>query len=143
MLSEQTPERIARVLAPKVRGGWALHALTLGDPIDSFVLYSSAAALFGSPGQSNYAAANGFLDGLAAYRQARDLPGLAINWGSWAEIGMAAGVSSEHHRRWAAMGLEMIAPDASRSSTAKRSEPSGWRAPAATTAITKRPPSSA
>jgi hypothetical protein len=112
MLSEQTPERIARVLAPKVRGGWALHALTLGDPIDFFVLFSSAAALFGSPGQSNYAAANGFLDGLAAYRQARDLPGLAINWGSWAEIGMAAGVGSEHHRRWAVMGLEMIAPDA-------------------------------
>jgi acyl transferase domain-containing protein/aryl carrier-like protein len=112
MLSEQTPERIAHVLAPKVRGGWALHELTLGDPLDFFVLFSSAAALFGSPGQSNYAAANGFLDGLAAYRQARGLPGLAINWGSWAEIGMAAGVTGEHHRRWVSMGLEMITPEA-------------------------------
>ena len=111
MLSEQTPERIARVLAPKARGGWALHTLTQTDPIDFFVLFSSTAALMGSPGQSNYAAANGFLDGLAAHRQARGLPALAINWGSWAEIGMAAGVSSEHHRRWAAMGLEMITPE--------------------------------
>jgi acyl transferase domain-containing protein/aryl carrier-like protein len=112
MLSEQTPERVARVMAPKARGGWALHVLTQNDPVDFFVLFSSTAALMGSPGQSNYAAANGLLDGLAAYRQARGLPGLAINWGSWAEIGMAAGVGSDHHRRWAAMGLEMITPEA-------------------------------
>lgn len=111
LLSNQTPERIARVLAPKARGGWALHTLTQSDPLDFFVLYSSASALLGSPGQSNYAAANGFLDGLAALRQARGLPGLAINWGSWAEIGMAAGVSSDHHRRWAAMGLKLITPE--------------------------------
>jgi acyl transferase domain-containing protein/aryl carrier-like protein len=111
MLSEQTAERFARVMAPKVSGGWALHELTLTDPLDFFVLFSSAAALFGSPGQSNYAAANGFLDGLAAYRQARGLPGVAINWGSWADVGMAAGVNADHHRRWAAMGLEMITPE--------------------------------
>jgi acyl transferase domain-containing protein/NADPH:quinone reductase-like Zn-dependent oxidoreductase len=110
MLSEQTPERFARVMAPKVRGGWALHKLTLQDPLDLFILFSSGAALFGSPGQSNYAAANGFLDGLAHYRQARGLPALSINWGSWAEIGMAAGVGADHHRRWSAMGLEMITP---------------------------------
>jgi acyl transferase domain-containing protein/NAD(P)-dependent dehydrogenase (short-subunit alcohol dehydrogenase family) len=110
MLSEQTPERFARVMAPKVRGGWALHELTLQDPLDFFILFSSGAALLGSPGQSNYAAANGFLDGLAHYRQARGLPALAINWGSWAEVGMAAGVGTDHHRRWSAMGLEMITP---------------------------------
>ena len=110
MLSEQTPERFARVMAPKVRGGWALHKLTLEDPLDFFILFSSGAALLGSPGQSNYAAANGFLDGLAHYRQARGLPALSINWGSWAEVGMAAGVGTDHHRRWSAMGLEMITP---------------------------------
>jgi acyl transferase domain-containing protein len=110
MLSEQTPERFARVMAPKVRGGWTLHKLTLEDPLDFFILFSSGAALLGSPGQSNYAAANGFLDGLAHYRQARGLPALAVNWGSWAEVGMAAGVSTDHHRRWSAMGLEMITP---------------------------------
>ena len=111
MLSEQTPERFSRVMAPKVRGGWALHELTARDPLDFFVLFSSGAALLGSPGQSNYAAANGFLDGLAAYRHARGLPALSINWGSWAEVGMAAGVGEDHHRRWAAIGLEMITPE--------------------------------
>ena len=110
MLSEQTPERIARVMAPKLRGGWALHKLTLQDPLDFFILFSSGAALLGSSGQSNYAAANGFLDGLAHYRQARGLPALSINWGSWSDVGMAAGVSADHHRRWSAMGLEMITP---------------------------------
>jgi aryl carrier-like protein len=110
MLSEQTPERFARVMAPKVRGGWALHKLTLQDPLDFFILFSSGAALLGSSGQSNYAAANGFLDGLAHYRRARGLPALSINWGSWSEVGMAAAVSADHHRRWSAMGLEMITP---------------------------------
>lgn len=111
MLSEQTPERFARVMAPKIRGGWALHSLTLADPLDFFILFSSGAALLGSPGQANYAAANGFLDGLAHHRRARGLPALSINWGSWAEVGMAAGVGSDHHRRWSAMGLEMITPE--------------------------------
>jgi acyl transferase domain-containing protein len=111
MLAEQTPERFANVMAPKVRGGWALHELTAEDPLDFFVLFSSGAALLASPGQSNYAAANGFLDGLASYRHARGLPALSINWGSWAEVGMAAGVGDDHHRRWAAMGLEMITPE--------------------------------
>ena len=111
MLADQTPERIARVMAPKVAGGWLLDELTRDDPLDFFVLFSSASALLGSPGQSNYIAANGFLDGLAAYRQARGLPALTINWGSWAEVGMAAGVGADHHRRWAAMGLELITPE--------------------------------
>jgi NADPH:quinone reductase-like Zn-dependent oxidoreductase/aryl carrier-like protein len=111
MMSELTPERIAAVMAPKVRGGWALHTLTLQDPLDFFVLFSSGASLMGSPGQGNYAAANGFLDGLANYRHARGLPSLGINWGSWAEVGMAAGVGADHHRRWAAIGLEMITPE--------------------------------
>ena len=98
-------------MAPKVRGGWALHELTLQDPLEFFILFSSGAALLGSPGQSNYAAANGFLDGLAHYRHARGLPALSINWGSWArEFGMAADVGADHHRRWSAMGLEMITP---------------------------------
>lgn len=111
MLSEQTPQRFASVMAPKVKGGWLLHELTAKDPLDFFVLFSSGAALLASPGQSNYAAANGFLDGLASYRHARGLPALSINWGSWAEVGMAAGVGDDHHRRWAAMGLEMITPE--------------------------------
>ena len=71
----------------------------VGVSLDFFVLYSSGASLLGSPGQGNYAAANAFLDGLASYRQALGLPGLAINWGPWAEIGRAALMGGRHAAR--------------------------------------------
>nr|AXN93586.1 PuwB [Cylindrospermum alatosporum CCALA 994] len=90
VLQQQTWERFARVMAPKVEGAWHLHQLTQNLPLDFFVLFSSVASLFGSPGQANHAAANGFLDALAAYRQQQGLPGLSINWGVVADIGAAA-----------------------------------------------------
>jgi NAD(P)-dependent dehydrogenase (short-subunit alcohol dehydrogenase family)/acyl carrier protein len=83
-------ERFRRVLAPKVRGALHLHELTLGCPLDFFVLFSSTASLLGNPGQANHAAANAFLDALAHHRRARGLPALSVNWGAWAEIGAAA-----------------------------------------------------
>ena len=87
-------ENFRRVLAPKVLGAWNLHTLTLDLPLDFFVVFSSVASVLGSPGQANYAAANAFLDGLAHDRRARGLPCLSINWGPWAEAGMAARASS-------------------------------------------------
>jgi acyl transferase domain-containing protein/acyl-CoA synthetase (AMP-forming)/AMP-acid ligase II/acyl carrier protein len=87
---QQTRDRLWKVLSPKLLGGWHLHALTAGRKLDFFALYSSAAAVLGSRGQSNYAAANAALDGLAAFRRARGLPAVSINWGPWTGIGMAA-----------------------------------------------------
>ena len=101
---QMTPETLLHVLAPKVEGAWHLHRLTEDKPLDAFVLFSSAASLLGSPGQGNYAAANAFLDALAHFRVARGLPALSINWGPWAEIGMAA--SQEQTLR----GVEAVAP---------------------------------
>ncbi|NEO43855.1 MAG: SDR family NAD(P)-dependent oxidoreductase [Moorea sp. SIO4A3] len=90
ILLQQTWEKFARVMAPKVQGAWNLHNLTVHEPIDFFVLFSSAASLLGSPGQANHSAANAFLDALAYYRQSMGLPGLSINWGAVAQIGAAA-----------------------------------------------------
>lgn len=90
ILQQQTTERFTRVLAPKVQGAWNLHQLTQDQPLDFFVLFSSVSSLFGTAGQASYAAANAFLDGLAAYRQGLGLPALSINWGSWSEVGLTA-----------------------------------------------------
>jgi len=86
----QSPERLARVLAPKVAGAWNLHILSTEKELDFFVLFSSAASLFGSPGQSSYAAANAFMDALAWHRHARGLPAIALNWGPWDNAGMSS-----------------------------------------------------
>ncbi|HWF12551.1 MAG TPA: SDR family NAD(P)-dependent oxidoreductase [Candidatus Acidoferrales bacterium] len=90
------PESFRRVTAPKVLGAWNLHLLTADLLLDFFVLFSSVASVLGSPGQANYAAANAFLDGLAEDRRSRGLPGLSINWGPWAEVGMAARAATAH-----------------------------------------------
>ena len=82
--------RLSRVLAPKMHGAWNLHCATQGCPLDFFIMFSSIAPLFGSPGQGNYAAGNAFLDALAHYRRGQGLPALSVNWGPWAEAGMAA-----------------------------------------------------
>ncbi len=111
MLPDQTWAKTERVLAPKISGAWNLHSITNGIPLDFFVMFSSGAAILSSPGQSNYAAANVFLDALAHTRHALNLPALSINWGSWSDVGMAADVSEQHRRRWAALGLGMIAPN--------------------------------
>jgi acyl transferase domain-containing protein/NAD(P)-dependent dehydrogenase (short-subunit alcohol dehydrogenase family)/acyl carrier protein len=90
MLLQMTPQGFTDGLRPKVTGAWLLHRLMAGERLDFFVLFSSVAALGFSMGQSSYAAGNAFLDGLAHYRRALGLPALSINWGAWAEVGMAS-----------------------------------------------------
>ncbi|MBW4717855.1 SDR family NAD(P)-dependent oxidoreductase [Saccharothrix sp. SC076] len=90
MLAALTPARLSRVLRPKVDGAWNLHRAA-GD-VAAFVLFSSVSAAIGGPGQANYAAANAFLEGLAAHRQALGLPGIALAWGRWADTGGMTGV---------------------------------------------------
>ncbi|GAB1541022.1 hypothetical protein NUACC21_36910 [Scytonema sp. NUACC21] len=110
ILLQHSWERYSKVMAPKVKGAWNLHALTQGLPLDFFVLFSSAASLLGSPGQGNYAAANSFMDALAHHRRFQGLPGLSINWGLWADAGMAANLPNRH-QAVIGMGLESIAPE--------------------------------
>jgi len=94
VLRNQEWSRFQMVMQPKVQGSWYLHQWSQSMPLDFFILFSSVAAAFGAMGQSNYAAANSFLDGLAHYRRQQGLPGLSINWGGWAGAGMAAQVEN-------------------------------------------------
>jgi acyl transferase domain-containing protein/acyl carrier protein len=90
LVKAQDWERFARVAGPKALGAWNLDRETREDTLDFFVIYSSMAALIGNSGQANYAAANAFADSLAQDRRSRGLPAVAIQWGPWGEIGMAA-----------------------------------------------------
>ncbi|HIK04816.1 MAG TPA: SDR family NAD(P)-dependent oxidoreductase [Trichormus sp. M33_DOE_039] len=108
VLQQQTWERFTKVMSPKVEGAWNLHQLTQHLPLDFFVLFSSAASLFGSPGQANHAAANAFLDSFAYYRQQQGLPTLSINWGVVTDIGAAAKRQAESWVKTKGMGT--IAP---------------------------------
>ena len=100
--------RSRAVLLPKVDGAWNLHQSTLGDDLEAFVLFSSAASIFGLPGQGNYAAANAFLDALAHHRHGQGLPAISINWGAWDDAGMSANLAAKHRERLAARGLRSI-----------------------------------
>jgi len=108
-LLEISGEDLARVLAPKMLGAFHLHAATLGRKLDFFLLYSSAASLLGSSGQSNYAAANAFLDALSHARRAAGLPATSVQWGPFADVGLAA-ASGNRGARLAHRGLESLAP---------------------------------
>uniref|UniRef100_UPI00281282A4 SDR family NAD(P)-dependent oxidoreductase n=1 Tax=Saccharothrix sp. TaxID=1873460 RepID=UPI00281282A4 len=85
VLDALTPERLDTVLRPKVDAALNLHELA-GD-VELFVLFSSVAGIVGTAGQANYAAANAFLDGLAAHRHARGQAATALSWGLWDQDG--------------------------------------------------------
>jgi NAD(P)-dependent dehydrogenase (short-subunit alcohol dehydrogenase family)/acyl carrier protein len=102
-----TEDVLERVSAPKVAGAWNLHILTRDDPLDHFVLFSSASAALGSIGQAAYMSANAFLGALAEERSRSGLPSLSIDWGPWAEDGMAA-TALETGRGVAVAGVSMI-----------------------------------
>ena len=117
LLSQQSLERFRTTLAPKAFGACHLDRLTRDDDLDFFIVSSSVSSLFGSPGQSNYATANGLLDGLVAQRRAQGLPATGINFGPWAEGGMAS--SDAARANLGAQGLVPLEPSAALSALAE------------------------
>jgi len=105
MLRSQSWDRFETVMAAKVSGAVNLERWTKETPLDFFVAFSSIASLLGSPGQANYAAANAVLDALMHDRHARGLPGLAVNWGPWQDVGMAAALAESDQRALTRRGL--------------------------------------
>ena len=111
VIQQQNRARFAKVLQPKVQGAWNLHALTTGLSLDFFVLFSSLSSVLGGAGQVNYAAANAFLDALAHYRRAQNLPAISINWGAWSQVGMAAQMSAAELRHLRDNGESLLTPE--------------------------------
>jgi len=105
-IPQQTHDSLAEAFGPKARAAWLLHERTLAERLDFFVLYSSTAALIGSRGQANYAAANAFLDGLAHHRRALGLPATTIDWGLWEASGAA--VKRDQLETWTTRGVVPI-----------------------------------
>ena len=94
MIFHQDWEKFESVFNPKVKGAWNLSLLTENMNLDFTIYFSSISSIIGSPGQSNYAAANFFLDSLSRFRNSKGQPTICINWGPWSNVGMAARSSS-------------------------------------------------
>jgi acyl transferase domain-containing protein/NAD(P)-dependent dehydrogenase (short-subunit alcohol dehydrogenase family)/acyl carrier protein len=104
-----TPSDLERLLAAKYLGAKHLHELTQDHALDTFCLFSSIASLWGSGHQAHYAAANSYLDALAAHRHAMDLPVTSIHFGPWAGGGM---VAEEEKAQLTKCGLSLLDPEA-------------------------------
>ncbi|MFC4069608.1 type I polyketide synthase, partial [Actinoplanes subglobosus] len=108
VLSSLTPERVDTVLRAKVDAVWNLHE-ALGD-VAAFVVFSSAAGVFGSPGQGSYAAANSYLDAFVQWRRDQGLPAQSLAWGLWAD-GMAGTLTENDIQRMSRSGVVPLPVD--------------------------------
>jgi len=94
LLGRQDADSMRRVFAPKADGAWYLHKHSSSDSIERMIFFSSISSLFGNLGQSNYSAANSFLDDLARWRMSKGLCSRCIQWSGIDDIGMAAALDS-------------------------------------------------
>ena len=98
-------ERFMRVIRPKAVGAWNLHVATQSDDLQVFLMFSSVSAVFGTPGQANYAAANAYLDSLVHYLRSRRVAAFAVNWGVLDDVGLVARASADRRRKILNQGI--------------------------------------
>jgi polyketide synthase 12 len=112
VVTSQSRESLARVWSPKAAAAHHLHAATAHLRLSMFVMFSSAGATMGSPGQANYAAANAFCDALAGHRQAAGLPAVSVGWGLWADAsGMTGHLGETDLARMARSGVGALSSE--------------------------------
>ncbi|MFF3292046.1 type I polyketide synthase, partial [Streptomyces sp. NPDC003023] len=115
LLADQNPDRLTDVLAPKTESALHLHDLTreLDCDLAAFILYSGAAGVLGTAGQSTYAAANTALDTLATHRRNQGLAATSLSWGLWqqAGTGMTAHLGQAELARMRRQGIAPLPVD--------------------------------
>ena len=112
VITDLTPQRLARVLAAKSESALHLHELTRDRELDAFVLFSSISGIVGSSGQAAYAAGNAVLDALATSRRAQGLPGVSLAWGMWEHAdGMGGRLGNADVARMRRQGFPALATD--------------------------------
>lgn len=94
LIANIEPESLNRVLAPKIKGAWNLHELTQKDPLDLFLMYSSATTYIGNPGQGSYVAGNSYLEALTSLRRQMGLTSTTVAWGAIDDVGVLSGNNS-------------------------------------------------
>ncbi|KOV69208.1 type I polyketide synthase [Streptomyces sp. MMG1121] len=112
LISELTWESVDAQLAAKAYGGWLLHeaAEESFPELEFFVTYSSIASVLGGATQGHYAAASAGLDALAEWRGRRGVPGLSVNWGAWARVGMSARLEEHLSEEIERSGVRFFSP---------------------------------
>ncbi|WP_305783694.1 type I polyketide synthase [Symbioplanes lichenis] len=112
VLASLDPERLGRVLVPKVDAAWHLHELTREADLAMFVVFSSLAGISGGAGQGNYAAGNVFLDALMQHRRHTGRPGLSMAWGAWTtDIGLTGTLSGADLARLARSAMPPLSAE--------------------------------
>lgn len=94
LIQAKTEEEAKSVFAPKIEGLKNLDEVCKNEPLDFMMLFSSIVSELGNVGQSDYTAANAYLNNYALYREEERLLGnrkgktYSIGWGFWQDGGM-------------------------------------------------------